>query len=396
MSVRDTAYYDILGVAPTANENEIKKAYRKLAIKYHPDKNPDNPEAEAKFKEITEAYACLSDKEKRDIYDKYGKEGLERGGMGGFDMDDIISQFFGGSGFGGFSGFGGSRRPRGPPKGESIQAALNCTLEDLYNGKTFKRKITHDIICKECGGNGTKSGSKPQTCPDCNGRGSRTVHYRQGPYVVQSQQPCSRCKGKGEIVKETDKCKKCKGDKVLSEEKILEIIVQPGMKHGERITFPGESDQAPGIQPGDVIFVIQQKDHPVFERKGDNLIMKKTITLNQALTGVAFTVKTLDGRELYIEGNDVIEPNSFKKVMDEGFAIKHRPGQRGDLYIYFEVKFPSVYEIIEKADQLRELLPGKVNPPMKEDKFTVCNLHPATTPTESSGRSQGGLSLIHI
>ncbi|EMD46946.1 DnaJ family protein [Entamoeba histolytica HM-3:IMSS] len=389
MSVRETGYYDVLGIKPTASDEEIKKAYRKLAIQYHPDKNPGNKSAEEKFKEITEAYAILSDHNKREIYDRYGKKGLEEGGMNGYDMDDIFSQLFGGfGGFSGFSGFGGfERRPSGPRKGQSIQISLNCTLEDLYNGKTFKRKITHDIICKACSGNGTKSGIKAQTCGTCRGKGFRFVQIQQGFCIMQRQEVCPKCKGKGVVVNEKDLCKMCHGDKVVSEEKTLEIIVQPGSHENEKIVFPGESDQAPGIIAGDVIFVIKTKEHPIFERKGSDLIMSKTITLNEALTGVAFIVKTLDGRELFIEGKDVIEPKSYMCVIGEGFTIKHHPEEHGDLYIYFEIKFPTNAEIKNSLDVLKKVLPSGNTVPMKDDKYVICPLVPSSGPNQSSGNS---------
>ncbi|BFU21057.1 DnaJ family protein [Entamoeba histolytica HM-1:IMSS-B] len=370
---KEMDYYNCLGVAANATDEELKKAYRKLAIKYHPDKNPGNKAAEEKFKEISEAYAVLSDSSKRDIYDRYGKEGLEKGGMSQFDMDDILSQFF-----------VHTKRPSGPRKGQSIQVPLNCDLEDLYNGKTFKRKITHDVICKTCKGKGTKSGNEPTKCTKCGGNGYVMITTRQGMYMMQSQQVCPMCKGQGQIIPENDKCKTCHGKKIVSEEKILEIIVQPGTKNNERIVFEGESDQAPNIIPGDVIFVIQTKEHRVFKRKGNDLVMDKKITLNEALTGIVFTLKQLDGRVLYVEGKDIIQPNSYMKINDEGFTIKHHPEMHGDLYIHFEVVLPSKEEINKNISQLKELLPKPSSIPMKDEKCTVCSLIPSGAPTQQS------------
>ncbi|EDR30058.1 hypothetical protein, conserved [Entamoeba dispar SAW760] len=370
---KEMDYYNSLGVPADASDDQIKKAYRKLAIKYHPDKNPGDKNAEEKFKEVSEAYAVLSDHEKREMYDRYGKEGLEKGGMGGFDMNDIFAQFF-----------GHPRRPSGPRKGQSIQVPLKCDLEDLYNGKTFKRKITHDILCKSCKGKGTKSGNEPKRCSKCGGNGYVMITTRQGMYMMQSQQVCPMCKGQGELISDSDKCKTCHGNKVVSEEKILEIIVQPGTKNNERIVFEGESDQAPNLIPGDVIFVVQTKEHRIFERKGNNLVMNKKITLNEALTGIAFTVKQLDERILYIEGKEVIQPDSYMKINGEGFTIKHHPEERGDLYIHFEVVLPSKAQIAQNISQLKELLPKPSSVPMKDEKCTVCTLIPSAAPTERS------------
>jgi len=378
---KEMDYYNSLGVGANASDEEIKKAYRKLAIKYHPDKNPGDKKAEEKFKEITEAYAVLSDHDKRQMYDQYGKKGLEEGGMGGFDMNDIFSQFFGG---------GMPRRQQGPRKTQSIQCPLKCDLEDLYNGKTFKRKITHDIICKSCKGTGTKDGKEPKKCQRCGGQGVVMMTRQHGMMIMQSQEICPQCKGKGEIISDSDKCKHCHGDKVVSEEKIIEIIVQPGTKNGEKIVFEGESDQEPGKVAGDVIFVIQTNEHKLFKRSGDNLIINKTITLNEALTGIAFTIKQLDGRELYIEGKDIIQPDSFMKVNDEGFTIKHRPGQHGDLYIHFDVKLPTKEEISKNVSKLKELLPRPKNVPMKDDKYEVCSLIPSNGPQQQQQRQQQG------
>ncbi|KAL7712053.1 Chaperone protein DNAJ [Entamoeba marina] len=381
---KETEFYDLLGVPTTASDDQIKKAYRKLAIKWHPDKNPGNKDAEEKFKSISEAYACLSDHEKRDIYDKYGKKGLEEGGMGGFDMNDILKQFF-----------GGRTQPSGPRKGQSIQVPLKCHLEDLCNGKTFKRKIIHDVICKKCSGTGTKSGKSPKKCEQCHGDGHVTITQQQGPYLMQSQSICPKCHGKGELINESNKCNICKGKKVVKKRKFWKIIIQPGTKDKETIVFPGESDQAPGIIAGDVVFVVQTNQHSLFTRKGDNLVVNKKISLNEALTGLQFTLKHLDGRELFIEGNEIIQPDSYMKVAGEGFPVKHNPNMHGDLYIHFDVVLPSKSEIQNSLNDLRETLPGKPKFPMKEDKHIICSLIKSQAPSESSRnseRTQRGMS----
>lgn len=379
---KEMDFYNSLGVPADATPEQIKKAYRKLAIKYHPDKNPGNKEAEEKFKEVTEAYSCLSDPEKRETYDRYGKKGLEEGGMGGFDMNDIFSQFFGGS--------MGGRQPQGPRKGQSLRVPLKCTLEDLYNGRTFKRKITHDVICQTCKGKGTKSGKGAEKCKKCQGAGYIVITQRQGMYMMQRQVQCPECHGAGEVIPESDKCKTCRGAKVVSEEKVLEIIVQPGMKNGESLVFAGESDQAPGMVAGDVIFVIQTVDHKTFKRQGNDLLIEQTIGLKDALSGYAMRLKQLDGRELYIETQEVIQPDSYMKVTDEGFPIKHT-GQHGDLYIHFFVKLPTTKEVAPYLEKLKDALPGQVNTPMKDESCTKCKMIPSVEPNSNNGRQSSGM-----
>ncbi|EDS88623.1 DNAJ homolog subfamily A member 2, putative, partial [Entamoeba histolytica HM-1:IMSS] len=349
---KETGFYDVLGVSTDATLEQIKKAYKKMAIKYHPDKNPGDTVAEENFKEVAEAYAVLSDSDKREVYDKYGKKGLEEGGMGGFDMNDIFAQFFPGmAGMGGFE-----QRSRGPRKGQTVQSPLKCSLEDLYNGKTFKRKIKHDVLCSKCKGKGTKSGKDVKKCQRCDGRGSIYVMIRQGMFAMQSEKECPDCRGRGEHVDEKDRCPVCRGAKVVNEEKILEVIVQPGIREREAISFSGESDQAPGIIPGDIVFVVLTNPHNVYTRKGNNLLVEKSVGLNEALTGFSFTLKQLDGRELFIESKDIIDPESFMRVPGEGFPIKHQ-SSHGDLYIYFTVKMPRLQEISMHIDKLKELLP---------------------------------------
>jgi len=211
--VKETEFYDLLGISPDADESAIKKGYRKMAIKYHPDKNPGDKNAEEMFKKVGEAYETLSDPEKRKIYDRFGKEGLtNQGGMGAHSAADIFSQFFGGMGFG---GFGNS----GPRRGDNISSALQVSLEDLYNGKKQKMAVTRNVICSSCKGTGAKNGIKPKKCSECDGRGIKVVIRQMGMMIQQSQQECPVCHGSGEIINEKDKCTQCKGRKVVSEKK---------------------------------------------------------------------------------------------------------------------------------------------------------------------------------
>jgi len=297
--VKETEFYERLGVTPDAKIDDIKKAYKKMAIKYHPDKNPNNPEAEHKFKEVSEAYEVLSDDNKRQMYDKYGKEGLKEGGFGAHSASDIFEQFFGGGGFSSFFGGGGGRGPR---RTEDIHHELGVTLDDLYKGKTTKLSVTRNVLCSTCTGTGTKSGASTGKCKTCEGRGIRLIIKQLGPGMIQQMQTvCGDCGGKGEVIKEEDKCKECKGKKVNKEKKILQVYVDKGMKHGQKIVFSGESDEAPGQEPGDIIFVLIEKKHEVFERNGNDLYMEATIPLVEALGGFAFTVKHLDDRTLLVK-----------------------------------------------------------------------------------------------
>ncbi|OQR81753.1 hypothetical protein THRCLA_11437, partial [Thraustotheca clavata] len=286
-NVDNSKYYEILGVSKTASEAEIKKAFRKLALKNHPDKGGD-PEL---FKDITVAYEVLSDPEKRELYDQYGEEGLQGGGGGGAGAD-IFSQMFGGRGGG---------RPRGPQKGEDLTHPLKVSLEDLYNGKTVKLAVNRDVLCGRCEGRGGAVGAE-KTCDTCNGRGMRIQHRQIAPGMVQQvQSVCPDCRGQGKTIRESDRCKACKGNKVTKERKVLEVHIEKGMRNGQRITFTGEADQAPGTIAGDIVFVVQEKEHAIFQRKGANLIMEKKITLVEALCGFETIVEHLDGRHLHVK-----------------------------------------------------------------------------------------------
>jgi DnaJ family protein A protein 2 len=387
--VKETEFYERLGVAPDAKIDDIKKAYKKMAIKYHPDKNPNNPEAEHKFKEVSEAYEVLSDENKRQMYDKYGKEGLKEGGFGAHSAADIFEQFFGGGGFSSFFGGGG----RGPRRTEDIHHELGVTLEDLYKGKTTKLSVTRNVLCSTCTGSGTKSGASTGKCKTCEGRGIRLIIKQLGPGMIQQMQTvCNDCGGKGEVIKDEDKCKDCKGKKVNKEKKILQVYVDKGMRHGQKIVFSGESDEAPGQEPGDIIFVLIEKKHEIFKRNGNDLYMEATIPLVEALAGFAFTVKHLDDRVLLVksEKGEIINPGDIKMIANEGMPIHKRPFEKGNLYIHFNIEFPKPGFFQPKAlQELEKILPPrrpapKVTEDMEEVTLTKVN------PNEqrSSGRNR--------
>lgn len=350
-------YYDILGVTKESTAAQIKKAYRKLAIKNHPDKGGD-PE---KFKKISVAYDTLSDPEKKELYDKYGKEGVEQGGGGARNADDIFSMFFGGGGGGGRS------RQRGPKKGKDVVHPLKVSLEDIYNGKVVKISVNRQRMKYPKGMDKDKA---VQTCPQCDGRGFVIQVRRMGPMIQQVQQQCPKCGGTGKIV--------AKGVKQVKERKILEVPIDKGVKNGRKVKFDGESDEHPGLLPGDVIFVVQEKAHSRFKRKGADLLMSKEINLCESLCGTKFIVKQLDGRELLIstEPGKVIKPGEIMCVEDEGMPYEGNPYTKGKLFIAFDVKFPTDGTLTPQQMQVLEsvLPPRPEQPEDDDDELELCTL----------------------
>ena len=338
-------------VEKTAGEKEIKKAYRKLAVKHHPDKGGD----EHKFKEVSAAYEVLSDKEKRAKYDKYGLEGLSDEGGGGGGPDDLFSMFFG----------GGGRSRAGPRKSESVNHPLKVSLEDLYNGKTAKIAINRQVIVGES-----------KMCTACDGQGV-VIELRQIALgmVQQLQRRCTECGGQGY----------CATRK--KERKILEVHVEKGMKHNHKIPFRGMADEKPNMEAGDVNFIIQEKEHDLFKRKGADLLITKTLSLNEALCGFEWTIKHLDGREIAIKSKpgEVIQPEEsssapfVKIVPSEGMPSHGNPFVKGNLYVLFRVDFPKDGEMDTKTvAQLKKLLPSPaMDISYDEEKVEVVHLEKA-------------------
>lgn len=329
-NVDTTKLYETLEVEKDADSKTIKKAYRKLAVKHHPDKGGD----EHKFKEINAAYEILSDPEKRQKYDKYGLEGLQEGGGGGGGAEDLFSMFFG----------GGSKRGSGPRRGEDVNHPLKVSLEDLYNGKTVKLAITRQVIVGES-----------KVCNTCDGQGV-VVEMRQIALgmVQQMQRRCTDCSGEGYT------CKRKR------EREVLEVLVEKGMKHKQKITFRGKGDEKPNIEPGNINFVIQEKEHPVFKRKGADLLVVKTLSLQEALCGFEWKIEHLDGRDLVVRSRpgEVIKPETddrrpFAKIIPgEGMPSHGNPFVKGNLYVLFKIDFPADGELDDKTiKQLKKLLP---------------------------------------
>ncbi|XP_051917242.1 dnaJ homolog subfamily A member 4 [Hippocampus zosterae] len=359
--VRETGYYDLLGVGSKASADEIKKAYRKLALKYHPDKNPNEGE---KFKLISQAYDVLSDPKKRDLYDQGGEQAIKEGGMGGGSSPmDIFNMFFGGGG-----------RMQRERRGKNIVHQLSVTLEDMYNGSTRKLALQKNVICEKCEGYGGKKGTL-EKCSGCKGRGVQIKVQQIGPGMIQQiQSMCGDCHGQGESFSSKDRCKNCSGHKVERKKKILEVHIDKGMRDGQKITFHGEGDQEPDLEPGDVIIVLDQKEHGLFKRSDDNLTMTMSIKLVEALCGFKKAISTLDDRTLLISSQpgEVIKNNDTKVIQNEGMPVYRSPYEKGQLFIQFQVEFPEKHWLPEHLMfQLERLLPPREDVLIADDMEEV-------------------------
>ncbi|KAJ9614508.1 Type I HSP40 co-chaperone [Cladophialophora chaetospira] len=360
--VKETKYYDILGVDPSASEAQLKTAYKKGALKHHPDKNAHNPEASEKFKDLSKAYEVLSDPQKRGLYDQYGEEGLEQGGMGGGGMaaEDLFAQFFGGgSAFGGM--FGGGMREQGPKKARTIHHVHKVSLEDIYKGKVSKLALQKSVICSQCDGRGGKEGAV-KTCAGCGGAGMKTMMRQMGPMIQRFQTVCPDCQGEGETIRERDRCKRCMGKKTIVERKVLHVHVDRGVKSGHKIEFRGEGDQMPGVLAGDVVFEIEQKPHARFQRKEDDLFYHAEIDLLTALGGGQIYIEHLDDRWLTVNiyPGEPITPGAVKVIKGQGMpSMRHH--DFGNLYIQFDVKFPDKTQVqTQNLHLLEQVLPPRM------------------------------------
>jgi DnaJ homolog subfamily A member 2 len=355
---------ELLGVPKDADADQIKKAYRKAALQHHPDKVPeDRREAsEAKFKAVKQAYEILKEDQTRALYDAGGMEALKRGMPGdGPDMDDILSQMFG-FGFGGAGGGRPGRPDAGPRRGPDDEQEYHVTLEELYKGKTVKFQAQKQIICETCKGSGAKEKVQPQECDFCKGQGKVLARMQVGPGLfTQAVRPCEKCMGAGKILKEKDKCKKCKGKRTVKETKMIEIYIPRGSMQGDRVVVEGEADQIPDAKPGDIVFVLAEDGHEVFTRIGHDLSAEVTVTLAEALCGFSRVLLThLDGRGIQItrEKGRILRPGDVLKVHGEGMPHK-KGGGNGDLYLVVKVEFPEdgFLRTDQEYEAIQKLLP---------------------------------------
>ena len=344
MSKRD--YYEVLGVSKTAESVEIKSAYRKLALKYHPDRNPGDKEAEDMFKEAAEAYDVLADAEKRQIYDRFGHEGLAGSGFQGFSgFEDIFSNF--GDIFEGIFGFGGGGRTRAR-QGKSLRYDLELTLEEAFHGKEIEIVFQRLENCSECAGSGAKPGTEPQTCPTCNGRGQ--VIRSQGFFQVSST--CPSCHGQGEII--SDPCPECGGGGKIRAEKKLQVKIPAGVDTGSQLRLRGEGEPGENGGPrGDLFVVVHVREHDFFSSEDDNLVCEIPISFVQATLGDRLNIPILGEEEPYefaISGGT--QPGEIIRVPGKGMTSLRGFRKRGDLYIKIVVKIPR--KLSQKQKELLE------------------------------------------
>ncbi len=340
-------YYEILGVSRDADEDTIKKNYRKLALKYHPDRNPGDKEAEEKFKEAAEAYEVLRDSEKRRIYDLYGHEGLRGTGFTGFGgFEDIFSSF--GDIFGDFFGLGGRRsRKTRARKGNDLRYDLELTLEEAYKGKEEEIVFDKWESCDICGGTGVRPGSKPQICPHCHGEGE--ISRSHGFFQIRTT--CSTCNGTGQVI--VDPCSKCKGKGKVNVEKKVLVKVPPGVDNGVQLRIKGEGEAGEnGGPPGDLFVVIYVKDHEFFVRDGDNLRCQVPISFLQAALGAEISIPTLDNnKEKSITIPEGAQPGEIIRLKGLGMTSLRKGRGVGDLFVQLIVNIPT-----KMSKQQRELL----------------------------------------
>ena len=375
-------YYEVLGVGKGASADEIKKAYRKLAVKYHPDKNPGDKEAEEKFKEAAEAYAILSDPDKKAKYDQFGHAGVEGAGPDfshGFgDLNDLFRDLFGsafGGGFGGFEGFGGFNgfRREEPQKrvyrGRDIRVRVKLTLEEISKGVDKEVTIEKNVPCQECGGKGAKNASDIKTCPACGGTGQirRVVNHAFGQSVGYST--CQQCGGEGKII--SNPCRSCNGTGLVRKREKITVRIPAGVEAGMQLTLSGEGHAAKnnGIN-GDLLVVIEEQEHPTLKREGNNLYCTTVISVPDAILGAEVEVPTLDGpHKLKIEAGT--QSGTVVRLRGKGLPTVNGYGGTGDLYVKIAVWIPKKLDKDEKqaVEALRSNEGFKPNPNKDDRNF---------------------------
>ncbi|HEV2570603.1 molecular chaperone DnaJ [Methylocella sp. CPCC 101449] len=336
MAKRD--FYEVLGVTKTCTEQELKIAFRKAAMQHHPDRNPGSVEAEIKFKEVNEAYQCLSDGQKRAAYDRFGHAAFENGGAGpgGFGADgfassmaDIFEDLFGG-----VMGGGGRGRQGGKERGADLRYNLEIGLEEAFKGKTAQIKVPTSVTCEACTGTGAKAGSKPKTCATCGGQGR--VRAQQGFFAIE--RTCPTCQGRGEIIE--NPCTSCAGAGRVTRERTLSVNIPPGVEDGTRIRLAGEGEAGVrGGPTGDLYIFLAMKPHPFFQRDGADLYCRMPISMVQAALGGEFSVHGIDGSEARLKIPEGTQSGRQFKIRGKGMPVL-RSRDVGDLYIQVVVETP--------------------------------------------------------
>jgi DnaJ-class molecular chaperone len=354
-------YYDILGISKDADETEIKKAYRKLAIKWHPDKNPENKEeAEEKFKEISDAYSILSDPNKRNTYDNFGEEGLNNNGMGEHfttNPNDIFKMFFGQNTPFSENPFGNHHmnqqmRRKSEPKIINIP----LTLKDFYNGTKKKITIKLKKICNECEGLG---GLNPVTCNECNGNGIKIIERMLGPgFVQRTQIICNGCNGQKKKI--TSKCNNCSQSGSINIEKQFLLIIDPGSENEEKKIFSNMGDEMYGEEKGDVIFVLKEEENKIFTRINNDIIYYYNITLCDSIIGTIISFDHINEKKITYKESHMIKNNSYNILKNKGMPIKGE-NRFGDLYVVYNIKYPSKTLTINEKEIIKKILPSESN-----------------------------------
>lgn len=351
-------YYELLGVAKSASADEIKKAYRKLAVKYHPDKNPDDKHAEKKFKEISEAYEALSDPQKREMYDRFGKDGMQGFGAGGSSahgfssMEDALRTFMGAFGGGGggegmfesFFGFGGNGSQSGYRQGASKKVSLTISFDEAAKGVEKEVLITKFENCSTCNGSGASSPKAIKRCSQCGGSGQ--VHQSRGFFSMSAT--CSACHGNGQVI--TDRCKKCHGQGRIKDKQKVVIKIPAGIDNGMTIKMAGHGDAGEaGSPPGDLYVEVHVESHDIFERHGDDILIDLPVSFHEAALGCKKEIPTPLSGNIRITIPEGMQTGKTLRVRKEGFPNVHGQG-KGDLLVHITVETPT--HLSEKQKEL--------------------------------------------
>ena len=367
MAKRD--YYEVLGVSKDASEDEIKKAYRKIAIKYHPDRNPGNKEAEEKFKEAAEAYDVLHDPQKRQQYDQFGFNGPTGGGgfggfssAGGFSMDDIFSMFgdvFGGrGGFGGVGGggFGGGQHRPAQQRGSDLRLKVKLTLQEISTGVTKKFKVKRDVTCNHCHGTGAEDGSARETCPTCHGSGGVTRTTQSLFGMMQTQSVCPTCGGEGTVIK--NKCHACGGTGVVKGEEVVEINIPAGVSEGMIVNVPGKGNAGRhNGTPGNIQVYIEEEPNDTFIRDDNDIIYNLLLDFPTAALGGSVEIPTIDGSRVRVKIEPGTQPGKALRLRNKGLPAVQGYGRgNGDMVVNISVYVPKTLSQKEKKalEEMRE------------------------------------------